>query len=165
VLGNLRAVTLPAGTVIDYLIDGQKRWIGKKLNGTLVQGFLYQDQLRPIAELDGSNQVVSRFVYADKPNLPAYLIKNGISYRILSDHLGSPRLVVNADTGDILQRLDYDEWGRVTLDTNPGFRPSGLPGGSMTAIPSSCVSVPETTTPRPGGGRPRTPTISRHSNC
>ncbi|MGH8589241.1 MAG: hypothetical protein ACREXX_07855 [Gammaproteobacteria bacterium] len=34
----------------------------RKFNGFLVQGFLYQDQLRPIAELDGNNQVVSRFV-------------------------------------------------------------------------------------------------------
>jgi len=119
---------LSDGNHIDYLIDGQYRRIGK-VNGTLVQGFLYQDQLRPIAELDGENHVVSRFVYGDKPNVPAYLIKNGITYRILSDHLGSPRLVVNADTGDIAQRLDYDEWGRVTLDTNPGFQPFGFAGG------------------------------------
>jgi len=120
---------LSNGNQIDYLIDGQHRRIGKKVNGTLVQGFLYQDQLRPIAELDGNNQVVTRFVYADKANVPAYLIKTGITYRILSDHLGSPRLVVNAYIGDIVQRLDYDEWGRVTLDTNPGFQPFGFAGG------------------------------------
>jgi hypothetical protein len=53
-LGNLRKVTLPGGTTIDYVIDGQNRRIGKKLNGTLVQGLLYQDQLCPIAELDGT---------------------------------------------------------------------------------------------------------------
>ena len=94
----------------------------------MVQGFLYQDQLRPIAELDGSNNVVSRFVYDDKPNVPAYLVKGGITYRILSDHLGSPRLVVNAHTGDIVQRMDYDPWGRVTLDTHPGFQPFGFAG-------------------------------------
>ncbi|MGH8489795.1 MAG: RHS repeat protein, partial [Gammaproteobacteria bacterium] len=88
VLGNLRQVTLPSGTAIDYLIDGQNRRIGKKVDGALVQGFLYQDQLKPIAELDGNNQVVSRFVYADKQNVPAYLIKGGVTYRILSDHLG-----------------------------------------------------------------------------
>ncbi|MGQ0592574.1 MAG: RHS repeat-associated core domain-containing protein, partial [Gammaproteobacteria bacterium] len=70
-----------------------------------------------------------RFVYGDKANVPAYLIKNATTYRIVSDHLGSPRLIVNADTGDIAQRLDYDEWGRVTLDTNPGFQPFGFAGG------------------------------------
>ncbi len=50
-------------------------------------------------------------------------------YRILKDHLGSPRLVVNASTGAIVQRMDYNEWGMVTLDTNPGFQPFGFAGG------------------------------------
>ncbi|MGH8523584.1 MAG: RHS repeat domain-containing protein, partial [Gammaproteobacteria bacterium] len=129
VLGNLRQVTLPGGSVIDYFTDGRNRRVGKKLNGILVQGFLDQDQLNPIAELDGNNQVVSRFVYADKANVPAYLIKGGVTYRILSDHLGSPRLVVNTGDGTIVQRMDYDEFGRVILDTNPGFQPFGFAGG------------------------------------
>ncbi|MGH8538646.1 MAG: RHS repeat-associated core domain-containing protein, partial [Gammaproteobacteria bacterium] len=47
----------------------------------------------------------------------------------LSDHLGSPRLLVNTADGTIVQRMDYDEWGRVTLDTNPGFQPFGFAGG------------------------------------
>ena len=51
VLGNLRAVTLADGTRIEYLIDGQNRRIGKKVNGVLTQGFLYQDGLNPVAEL------------------------------------------------------------------------------------------------------------------
>jgi RHS repeat-associated protein len=129
VLGNLRQVRLPSGTVIDYVIDGQNRRIGKKVNGILTQGFLYQDQLKPIAELDGNNQVANRFVYADKANVPAYLIKGGVTYRIISDHLGSPRLVINTTDGTIAQRLDYDEWGKVILDTNPGFQPFGFAGG------------------------------------
>src|SRR5262249_41722567 len=52
-LGNLVHVGLPGGTPIDYLVDGQGRRVGKKVDGVLVQGFLYQDGLRPIAELDG----------------------------------------------------------------------------------------------------------------
>ena len=52
--GNLRQVVAPAGTQIDYVIDGRNRRIGKKVNGALVQGFLYADQLNPVAELDGS---------------------------------------------------------------------------------------------------------------
>ena len=38
-------------------------------------------------------------------------------------------LVVNVDTGVIAQRLDYDPWGVVTQDTNPGFQPFGFAGG------------------------------------
>jgi RHS repeat-associated protein len=99
------------------------------VNGTLVQGFLYQNQLNPVAELDGTGAVVSRFVYGTKANVPDYLIKGGVTYRIVGDHLGSPRLVIDIATGAVAQRLDYDEFGNVLLDTNPGFQPFGFAGG------------------------------------
>jgi RHS repeat-associated protein len=129
VLGNLLDVTLPNGTAITYLVNGQNRRIGKKVNGALVQGFLYQDGLRPVAELDGSGGVVSRFVYASRSNVPDYLIKEGSVYRIIADHLGSPRLVINVMTSEIAQRLDYSAFGAVLRDTNPGFQPFGFAGG------------------------------------
>jgi RHS repeat-associated protein len=128
VLGNLRHVALPGGTQLDYLIDGQNRRIGKKRNGTLEWGLLYQDGLKPIAELDANGNVVSRFVYATHANVPDYMIKGGVTYRFITDHLGSPRLVIK-DDGTVLQRLDYDEWGNVTHDSNPGFQPFGFAGG------------------------------------
>lgn len=128
-LGNLLRVNLPGASQIEYLVDGRDRRIGKKVNGTLVQGFLYQDGLRIAAELDGSGNVVSRFVYGTRNNAPAYLIRGGATYRIVADHLGSPRLVVDVATGAVAQRLDYDEFGRVLVDTNPGFQPFGFAGG------------------------------------
>src|SRR5690606_26154069 len=128
-LGNLLQVDLPGGMVIDYLIEGRNRRVGKRVDDVLVQGFLYQDQLNPVAELDGNGSVLARFVYGDKPNVPAYMVKGDKTYRILSDHLGSPRLVIDTNTGDIAQRLDYDVWGKALLDTNPGFQPFGFAGG------------------------------------
>ena len=59
-LGNLRSVTLPTGAQLGYVIDGENRRIGKTVNGSLVQGFLYENQLEPVAELDGSGTLVSR---------------------------------------------------------------------------------------------------------
>jgi len=96
-----------------------------------VQGFLYENQLEPVAELDGSGTLVSRFVYCGcgAGNIPQYMLKGGITYRIISDHLGSPRLVVDVTSGAIVQRMDYDEFGNVILDTNPGFQPFGFAGG------------------------------------
>ncbi|CAG0951179.1 partial Putative deoxyribonuclease RhsC, partial [Anaerolineae bacterium] len=129
VLGNLRSVSLPDGRQIEYVIDGMNRRIGKKVNGVLIQGFLYQDQLKPIAELDGNNNVVTRFVYATRVNVPEYMIRGDTTYRIVTDRLGSSRLVVNTSTGQIVQRMDYDEFGNVTNDTNPGFQPFGFAGG------------------------------------
>jgi RHS repeat-associated protein len=129
VLGNLRSVLLPGGDTIEYVIDAQNRRIGKLINGTLVQGFLYQDQLNPVAELDGTGQVVSRFVYGTKPHVPDYMIKGGVTYRLVTDHLGSVRLVVDVSSGAVVQRIDYDAFGRVTQDSNPGFQPFGFAGG------------------------------------
>ncbi|MFZ5698073.1 MAG: RHS repeat-associated core domain-containing protein, partial [Pseudomonadota bacterium] len=101
----------------------------KQVNGVLVQGFLYQDQLRIAAELDAANTVVSRFVYGTRINVPEYMTKAGTTYRIVTDHLGSVRLVVNTTDGSIAQRMDYDSYGNVTTDTNPGFQPFGFAGG------------------------------------
>ncbi len=128
-LGNLLAVNLPDGSQIEYLVDGENRRVGKQVNGALVQGFLYQDKLNPIAELDGSGNVVARFVYGTKDHVPDYMVKGGVTYRWIHDHLGSPRLVVDTSTGNVVQRLDYDVLGNITLDTNPGFQPFGFSGG------------------------------------
>jgi RHS repeat-associated protein len=37
--------------------------------------------------------------------------------------------VLDAQSGDVAQRIDYDAFGRVTLDTSPGFQPFGFAGG------------------------------------
>ena len=127
-LGNLLGVTLPNSTIITYVIDGRDRRVGKKVNGAFVQQLLYADGLRPVAELDGSGVLVSRFVYAGR-NVPVYLIKEGAAHRIITDQIGSVRLVVNSVTGAIVQRMDYDTFGNVILDTNPAFQPFGFAGG------------------------------------
>jgi RHS repeat-associated protein len=129
VFGNLLTARVPDGRLIEYLVDPQNRRIGKKVNGVLVKGILYQGQLSPIAELDSANNVVSRFVYGDAPNVPEYMVKGGVTYRLITDQLGSVRLVVNSTTGDVAQRIDYDEFGRVLGNTNPGFQPFGFAGG------------------------------------
>ena len=128
-LGNLLGVTLPTGKRVEYVIDGQQRRVGKKIDGQLVQGLLWEGQLRPSAQLDGDGHVVSRFVYGARGNVPDYMIRAGEKYRLVADERGSVRLVVNVATGLLAQRLDYDEWGRVTADTNPGFQPFGYAGG------------------------------------
>jgi RHS repeat-associated protein len=129
VFGNLKQVTLSDGTQIDYLTDGLHRRVGKKINGTVAQKFLYQDHLKIVAELDASNNVVSRFHYGTKVNVPEYMTKDSGTYRLVTDHLGSVRLVVNTTTDVIAQQIDYDEWGNITLDTRPGFQPFGFAGG------------------------------------
>ena len=129
-MGNLRKVALPDGnTTIEYVLGGTNRRMGKKVNGALVQGFLYQGDFKPAAELDSNMNIVSLFIYGPQGGAPDYMIKNNVKYRIIKDILGSPRFVVNTSTGEIAQMLDYDEFGQVLVDSNPGFQPFGFAGG------------------------------------
>jgi RHS repeat-associated protein len=128
-LGNLLRVQLPNGSLIDYLVDAQNRRIGVKMNGTLVRGFLYERQLAPIAQLGPTNEVVARFVYGARENVPDFMIRDDTTYRLVTDERGSVRLVINSATGQVVEQIDYDEFGRRVNDTNPGFQPFGYAGG------------------------------------
>jgi len=74
---------------------------------------------------------VSRFVYGTRANVPDYMIKGGTAYRLVADHLGSVRLVVDTTDGTVAQRIDYDEFGRVIQNSSPGFQPFGFAGGLL----------------------------------
>lgn len=128
-LGNLRSVKLANTTSIEYIIDPTNRRIGKRKNGVLQYGLLYLDSLRPIAQLDSSGAIKSVFLYGDNLNSPSSMQRDGRQYKFISDHLGSVRLVIDTQTGEVKQRLDYDAWGNVTEDTNPNFQPFGFAGG------------------------------------
>ena len=131
-LGNLRSVTLPDARVITYSVDGVGRRVGKRIDGTPVQGLIYRSGLQPVAQLEGSGGISAQFVYASSRNVPDYALRGGTLYRIITDHLGSLRLVVDTSDGSIMQRMDYDAWGRVTVDEKAsGWEPLvfGFAGG------------------------------------
>ncbi len=67
--------------------------------------------------------------YGERPNVPEAMVRDGRLYRILTDHLGSLRAVVDASDGTVAQRMDHDAWGNVLADTNPGFVPFGFADG------------------------------------
>ncbi len=137
-LGALRAVDLPDTTNdIEYLIDGAGRRVGRKVgpigSGALERAWIYLDGLRPIVEMDGSGTVTRIFVYGagrapDLIVVPAGQPDAG-TYRVLTDHLDSVRRVVNAESGAVIQQLDYDAFGNVLVDTNPGWQPLGFAAG------------------------------------
>jgi RHS repeat-associated protein len=127
--GSLLSVNLPDTTQIDYVIDGQARRVGKKINGVITQRFLYKDGLRIVAELDAAGEMVSQFMYVGGNHSPDYMVSGGAAYRFVKDQVGSVRLVINTSDGGIAQRIDYDAYGVVLQDTNPGFQPFGFAGG------------------------------------
>jgi RHS repeat-associated protein len=115
-------------------VDARNRRVGKKVDDEFVKGWLYQDQLEPVAELDASGAVVAEFVYGSRAHVPDYMLKyvsgQWRTYRFVTDHLGSVRMVLDTANGNVAQRIDYDEWGRATLVTGTwDVQPFGFAGG------------------------------------
>jgi len=65
----------------------------------------------------------------DRGNIPSYMVKGGVTYRIISNHLGSPAKIIDTATGAIAQEMSYDVWGNVLMDSNPDFQPFAFAGG------------------------------------
>jgi len=127
--GRLESVTLPDGHIVSYDRDALHRVTARRVNGAVTQNWVYKDGLAPVAETDGGTNIISFFVYGTSALSPDYMVREGVTYRLIRDFVGSVRLVVNAATGDIAQRLDYDSFGKVLVDTNPGFQPFGFKSG------------------------------------
>ena len=89
------------------------------------------------------------------------VLADGTVYRLTTDHLGRVRLVVNAETGQVVQRMDYDAFGRVLNDSNPGFQPFGFAGGLYDDDTGLVRFWRGTMTRTAGGGRRRTRFCSR----
>ena len=116
-----RAVTEDLGrpTLVVHNIDGRTKDIFRKditeadpgvvldtlMNSTysafLVGQQAAQSMLASPLGSDGHRGTII-FTNASKSNIPGYLIKNGVTYRIISDHLGSLRLVIDVTTGAIM---------------------------------------------------------------
>ncbi len=56
-------------------------------------------------------------------------MSGGTTYRIIRDQVGSPRIVVEANTGNVAETINYDEFGNIISDSAPGVLPVGFSGG------------------------------------
>tara|TARA_B110001454_G_scaffold219057_1_gene249563 strand:+ start:3855 stop:5351 length:1497 start_codon:yes stop_codon:yes gene_type:complete len=127
-LGNLTQVKLENGTLINYDIDGLNRRVSRKINGVVVRRYLWE-QSRLVAELNADGSLKRRYVYATKSHAPDYYIEAGVNYKIVTDLLGSPVMVVKGSDGSIIQRIEYDEFGKVLQDNRSGELAIGFAGG------------------------------------
>jgi RHS repeat-associated protein len=127
--GALLSVKPPVGPAIEYVNDATGRRIAKRVGGTTVQVLDYRDELRPAAALDGAGHVVSRFVYGSAGSAPTYVERDTTTLLVVTDDLGTPRLLLDSTDGHPVEQIDTDVWGRVTSDTAPGTTPFGFAGG------------------------------------
>ncbi|AFY03088.1 RHS repeat domain-containing protein [Bdellovibrio bacteriovorus] len=127
--GQLKAVHTSIGSNLKYSLDFYGRRIASHKDGKLVYERIYEGRHRIAVDYTHHSQTAKEFVYLNSPNSPEYLIIDGKIYKFLKDHLGSPRLIVEAILGTIAQRLDYTELGKITFDSNQDFQPIGFAGG------------------------------------
>jgi RHS repeat-associated protein len=136
-LGRLRVVQKPDSTLIEYVLDGEGRRIAKKVGGAIQRRWLYRDGLSPVAELDGANppNLIARYVYGSRKNIPDLVIRGGTTYRLISDQLGSPRYAVNvANKDDVPYEVLYGPFGAAQVvgglaPTTISWIPFGFAGG------------------------------------
>lgn len=115
--GTLAKVTLPDNRVISYFHDSQGRRIARDMDGVRTHAWIYGKGLMPLAEFDGAGSLQKSFIYAESATPSAY-IAGGQTFHIISDQLGSPRLIVDS-IGAVVRRVDYDAFGNVIADSNP----------------------------------------------
>ena len=129
VLGDLQSVSLSGGATLAYQDPAGGRRTSESVNGTVNRQFLYQDAISIVAELDETSTVRSVFGYATLWGAPDFMLRDGRTYRIIKDDLGSPRLVIDCESGTVAQRMRHDAFGRVLEDSAPRFQPFGFSGG------------------------------------
>ena len=128
-MGNLSQAVLPNNTVIGYTYDAQGRLIAKRVDGVIEYRLIYSGQLSPVAKVDADGDVLELYISGTGANSPDYIVKAGSVYRVIKDHLGSTRMIVNANTGDIVKDIRYSEFGEIIEETGTFDTIFGFAGG------------------------------------
>ncbi len=120
-------MTLPDGRVIAYVHDPLGRRLAKKVNGSVVEKYLWEGLTRLLAVYDGSDSLLMRFEYADA-RMPFAMTMGGVFY-LAYDQVGSLRVVADG-SGNPVKRIDYDSFGNIITETDPTMKiPFGFAGG------------------------------------
>jgi len=95
--GELLEVVLPDGTVVSYDYDPMGRRIAKRINGTIVEKYLWSGRIRLLAVYDRNDNLLMRFNYADD-RVPYSMEYMGQTYYLVYDQIGSLRAVVDSSS-------------------------------------------------------------------
>ncbi len=126
--GELLSVTLPDGTLIEYIHDTLGRRIAKKVNCIITEKYLWHGMTSLLAVYDGADNLVMRFEYADG-RMPVAMTSAGITYYLTYNQVGSLKLVADS-SGNVVKRIDFDSFGNILNDSDPTFSiPFGFAGG------------------------------------
>jgi len=125
--GELLRVDLPDGRVLEYLNDPQGRRIAKKINGQIVEKYLWQGLTRLLAVYDANNVLLHRYEYGDE-RTPLAVVTGGQKYLMHYDQVGTLRAMTDS-AGVVVKEVTYDSFGNVLGDTRPGISYFAFAGG------------------------------------
>ena len=120
--GSLLGVAGTTPGTITYDVDAKGRRVGKRVNGALERQWMYDGQLRIVAEVVYASPVRYRvYGYVPERHLPVLMLEKvsgaETQYRIYGDHLGSLRAVVRVSDGKAIQTMRHGPWGEVEDDS------------------------------------------------
>ena len=117
------------GTTANYKYDGLGRRVEKDVVSatTKVTRFIYDNE-DILLELDGSNNILSRYTHGPGIDEPLILEKGGASFFYHADGLGSIIELTDA-TGAVAKSYSYSSFGKIESETNPAlFQPYTFTG-------------------------------------
>jgi RHS repeat-associated protein len=116
------------GQAVTYAYDAFGRRVARTTAAGKTQ-YLYGDPQNVflVTASRSSSGVLTTYLYDESGRMFA-LERGGSRYYVATDHLGSPRVIFSA--GGVVKTLEYDAFGGLVSDSNPGFElPVGFGGG------------------------------------
>ena len=125
--GELLSVTTPTKT-ITYKQNANNQRVAKRINGQVVEKYLWANLTTLLAIYDKDDNLLQRFEYADQ-RMPVAMTQDGQKYYLHYDQVGSLRAVTD-DSQNIVKEITYDTYGNILTDSNEAFKvPFGFAGG------------------------------------
>ena len=127
--GELLEVSLAGRESVAYAYDGFGRRVARTDAAGTTQ-YLYGDpgNLFLVTAMRAPDGTLTTYFYDDARLVVAFE-RAGQRFYVATDQVGSPRVVTDA-AGQVVKLIDYDSFGVVTADTDPGFELGiGFAGG------------------------------------
>jgi len=105
------------GASISYRYDAFHRLVEKEVDGSVTR-YIY-DGLTVIAETDGSDTIIARYVHGPGMDEPVTMTRGGTTYYYHADRLGSVVNLTNA-AGDVVESYLYDAFGQPASVSSVG---------------------------------------------
>jgi RHS repeat-associated protein len=117
---KLVRVVMP-GTTVDYKYDGLGRRVEKDVIGstTTVTRYIYDNE-DILLEVDGSNNIVTRYTHGPGIDEPLVMEKGGANFFYQPDGLGSITEITN-QSGTPIQRYTYSSFGKIESQQDSNF--------------------------------------------